>query len=113
MADQRYRDRRDEAGRDFTQYVADQIKATIIAKGKSQRGVAKATGIKESTLRRRLASRLPFNTREIDKVAAYLDVSVEELLKSSAFIVVGDIEIEGDGNTVQVGTANALHPKAI
>lgn len=65
---------RDGQGRTFSEAVADEVMAAIIASGKSMREVARESGISRTRLHGRLHNDRPFNTNELASVAAALGV---------------------------------------
>jgi lambda repressor-like predicted transcriptional regulator len=67
-----------------TQSRAASIGATIKRSGHTLFSIAEATGIPRTTLRRRLLGTSPFNTDELDLIAAVLDVKVTDLLMEEA-----------------------------
>jgi len=67
-----------------TQSRAASIRDAIKQAGFTPFSLAEATGIPRTTLNRRLLGVSPFNTEELDAIAAALDTSVAELLIEDA-----------------------------
>jgi len=61
--------------------VAANVDAAIKAAGENPHSVALATGIPRVTLLRRLDGTVPFNTRELGRIAAHFNVPVVELIE--------------------------------
>jgi transcriptional regulator with XRE-family HTH domain len=66
----------------LTQIVASGVRAEMARRGLSQQQLADKAGISQQTLSRRIRidSPTPFDTDELERVAAALDVPVEQLL---------------------------------
>jgi transcriptional regulator with XRE-family HTH domain len=59
--------------------VAAAVAAAIAQAGITYQAVAKGTGIPQATLHRKLNEHVSFNVRELDQIANYLGVPVEQL----------------------------------
>lgn len=77
--------RRDIEGRDFQQYVADQVMSAINTSGKSVLEVARESGVNRETLRERLHNVRSFNVAELALIAQALGIAVAELIRADEF----------------------------
>lgn len=66
----------------LTQTVASGVRAEMARRGMSQQTLADLAGITQQTLSRRIRveNPSPFDTDELDRIAAALGVSVEQLM---------------------------------
>ena len=69
----------------LTQTIASGVRAEMARRGMSQQTLADKAGISQQTLSRRIRveNPSPFDTDELDRVAAALDVTVEQLMAST------------------------------
>lgn len=63
-----------------TQTVAGRVRSAMEEQGQTEKGLADATGIPRTTLRRRLTGNSPFTLNELDVLAPLLGISLVDLL---------------------------------
>jgi lambda repressor-like predicted transcriptional regulator len=68
-----------EATATFTGAVRQAVKAAIAESGATLAAVSEGTGIAQSSLSRKLNTPSPFTVTELDLIARYLGVPVEQL----------------------------------
>lgn len=68
----------------FTAAVAATMRAELSRRGLHRTAIADVIGVSRPTAYNRLNGVTPFTAEEIDKIAAFLDIDVYELIQSSA-----------------------------
>lgn len=71
-------------GISLTDAVAAQVRAELKERDIPQRAIAALLGVSQAAVWRRLTGEVAFNTAELEKIAAYLDLSVAELIEQRA-----------------------------
>lgn len=64
----------------LTQRVATEVRAEVARQNVTQYDLAEVLGVAQPSISRRLAGKHPFDTDELDKLAAYFGVPVDRFL---------------------------------
>lgn len=70
----------------LSQIVADNVRAEMARRKKSQRDVAEALGTSQPAIYRRLAGEVAFDVDELGAIAALLEMDPRDLLPSAAVV---------------------------
>lgn len=68
----------------YPEVVAAAVRQAIRTSGRTLGSVSTAAGIPRNTLNRRLAGNSPFTVRELDNIASFLGVPVEQFVSARA-----------------------------
>lgn len=64
----------------LTQRVASEVRAEVARQNVTQYDLAEVLGVAQPSVSRRLTGKHPFDTDELDKLAAFFDVPVDRFL---------------------------------
>ncbi len=72
------------ANKTAAQRVAQEVRANMARRGRTQSDIATALGISQTAISRRLSGFVPWDVNELELVATALDVPLADLLPSEA-----------------------------
>ncbi len=72
------------ANKTAAQRVAQEVRANMARRGRTQSDIATALGISQTAISRRLSGSVPWDVNELELVATALDVPIAELLPTEA-----------------------------
>ncbi len=72
------------ANKTAAQRVAQEVRANMARRGRTQSDIATALGISQTAISRRLSGSVPWDVNELELVATALDVPLADLLPSEA-----------------------------
>ncbi len=70
------------ANKTAAQRVAQEVRANMARRGRTQSDIATALGISQTAISRRLSGSVPWDVNELELVATALDVPLADLLPS-------------------------------